>query len=461
MKSHFRTVIEPFVIKSIEPLKLTTREERKTTIRENHYNLFKVNAQDVLIDLLTDSGTGAMSSDQWSAIMRGDESYAGSKSFQRFKSVVKDIFGFKHVIPTHQGRAAERILFLVMCNQQSIVPNNTHFDTTRANVEYQGAIALDLAINEWKNHQDSHPFKGNMDVEKLKSTIIKYGKENIPLCMITITNNTGGGQPVSMKNVREVKKILSTYNIPLYFDAARFAENAYFIKERESGYADKTIKEIVKEMMNYGDGCTMSAKKDGMANIGGFLCTNNDILAQQEKDLLILTEGVPTYGGLAGRDLEAIAVGLKEVLDENYLQYRIAETRYLGEHLAEIGYPIIQPPGGHAVYIDAQALLPHIEPLQYPGQSLSVEIYIMGGIRTLEIGSVMFGKIDTKTGIETPAKMELVRLALPRRTHTQSHIDYVIEVMREIYHTKKKLGGYKITKQPSFLRHFSAEFCPV
>ena len=461
MRSDFRTVIEPFVIKSIEPIKLTTTDERKKIIRDAHYNLFKVNAEDVLIDLLTDSGTGAMSSNQWAAIMRGDESYAGSKSFHKFESIVKDIFGFKHVIPTHQGRAAERILFSIMCDKQSIVPNNTHFDTTRANVENQGAMAVDLPINEWKNHQDSHPFKGNMDVEKLKSTILEYGREKIPLCMITITNNTSGGQPVSMKNIRDVKKILSAYNIPLYFDAARFAENAYFIKEREPGYADRTIKEIVKEMMNYGDGCTMSAKKDGMANIGGFLCTNNDILAQHEKDLLILTEGFPTYGGLAGRDLEAIAVGLEEVLDESYLQYRIAETRYLGEHLAEIGYPIIQPPGGHAVYIDAQALLPHIEPLQYPGQSLSVEIYIMGGIRTLEIGSVMFGKIDTKTGIETPAKMELVRLALPRRTHTQSHIDYVIEVMREIYHTKKKLGGYKITKQPSFLRHFSAEFCPV
>ena len=425
-ESIFRTIIEPFVIKSVEPIKMTTRLEREEILKKANYNLFKVNAQDVLIDLLTDSGTGAMSSEQWAAIMRGDESYAGSQSFQRFEASVKDIFGFKHVIPTHQGRAAERILFSVMCQKGSVVPNNTHFDTTRANVEYQGAKALDLVIEEGKDPKKIHPFKGNMDVEKLKTLIEKNGSNNIPLCMITITNNSGGGQPVSMQNVKQVKAVLSKYGIPLYFDAARFAENAYFIKEREEGYKEKSIKEIVQEMMKYGDGCTMSAKKDGMVNIGGFLCTNNDLMAQKQKDLLILTEGFPTYGGLAGRDLDALAVGLQEALDESYLHYRVSETRYLGEHLTEIGYPILQPPGGHAIYIDAKELLPHIPSLQYPGQSLSVEMYIAGGIRTVEIGSVMFGKVNQKTGEETPSEMELVRLALPRRTHTQSHIDYVI-----------------------------------
>ena len=457
----FRTVIEPFIIKSVEPIKMTTESEREVIIKNAHYNLFKINAQDVLIDLLTDSGTGAMSSEQWAAIMRGDESYAGSQSFQRFESVVQDIFGFKHVIPTHQGRAAERILFSVMCKKGSVVPNNTHFDTTRANVEYTGAKALDIVIDEGLDPKSLYPFKGNMDIEKLKETIEKYGAENIPLCMITITNNSGGGQPVSMENVKYVKAVLSEFDIPLYFDAARFAENAYFIKEREQGYENKSIKEIVQEMMSYGDGCTMSAKKDGMANIGGFLCTNDDLTAQHQKDLLILTEGFPTYGGLAGRDLEAVAVGLQEVLDESYLHYRVSETRYLGEHLSDIGIPILLPPGGHAVYIDVKALLPHIPLLQYPGQSLTIEMFRVGGIRSVEIGSVMFGKVNAETGVETPSDMELVRLTLPRRTHTQSHIDYVIEVMRKIYQSKDKLGGYKITKQPTFLRHFTAEFTPV
>ncbi|MBT3500936.1 MAG: tryptophanase [Candidatus Marinimicrobia bacterium] len=461
MKSTFRTVIEPFIIKTVEPIKMTTVDDRVNILKEAHYNLFKVKAQDVLIDLLTDSGTGAMSSNQWSAMFRGDESYAGSQSFQRFEAVVKNIFGFKHIIPTHQGRAAERILFSVICKPTSVILNNSHFDTTRANVEFQGAKAIDLVIDEGLNPQKIHPFKGNMDVEKLKKAILHYGAENIPICMLTITNNTGGGQPVSMQNVREVKQILNQYDIPLYFDAARFAENAFFIKEREQGYDEKSIKEIVQEMMTYGDGCTMSAKKDGMANIGGFLCTNDDALAQMEKELLILTEGFPTYGGLAGRDLEAIAVGLEEVLDESYLQYRIAETRYLGEHLSAIGFPIIQPPGGHAVYIDAKTLLKHIPPLQFPGQSLSVEMYRAGGIRTVEIGSVGFGKVDQNTGADLPSEMELVRLAIPRRTHTQSHIDYVVEVMKEIYEIKNELSGYKIVKQPKYLRHFTAEFIPL
>ncbi len=458
IEKSYRTVIEPFTIKSVETLRLTTREEREQYLKEADYNLFKIKSQHVLIDLLTDSGTGAMSTEQWAALMRGDESYAGSPSFQRFEKSVKDVFGFKFVIPTHQGRAAERILFSTMCKKGDVVPNNTHFDTTRANIEYRGAIAEDMVISEGKDPKKIHPFKGNMDVRKLQNLIEDVGARKIPLCMLTITNNSGGGQPVSMENVKEVKKILDQYKIPLYFDAARFAENAYFIKLREGGYQDKSIKEIVHEMMSYADGCTMSAKKDGLANIGGFICTNNEVLAQQEKDLLILTEGFPTYGGLAGRDLEAIAVGLQEVLEEDYLRYRLAEAKYLGERLLEIGYPIVQPPGGHAIYIDAKTMLPHIPPNQYPGQALSAELYLAGGIRTVEIGSVMFGKIDKKTGEEIPAEMELVRLALPRRTHTQSHIDYVLEVAKDVYKHRENIKGMKITEQPKFLRHFTAKF---
>ena len=458
IEKSYRTVIEPFTIKSVETLRLTTREEREQYLKEAHYNLFKIKSQHVLIDLLTDSGTGAMSTEQWAALMRGDESYAGSPSFQRFEESVKDVFGFKFVIPTHQGRAAERILFSTMCKKGDVVPNNTHFDTTRANIEYRGAIAEDIVIAEGKDPKKIHPFKGNMDVRKLQNLIEDVGAKKIPLCMLTITNNSGGGQPVSMENVKEVKKVLDKYKIPLYFDAARFAENAYFIKLREGGYRDKSIKEIVREMMSYADGCTMSAKKDGLANIGGFICTNNEVLAQQEKDLLILTEGFPTYGGLAGRDLEVIAVGLQEVLEEDYLRYRLAEAKYLGERLLEIGYPIVQPPGGHAIYIDAKTMLPHIPPSQYPGQALSAELYLAGGIRTVEIGSVMFGKIDPKTGEETPSEMELVRLALPRRTHTQSHIDYVLEVAKDVYKHRDKIKGMKITEQPKFLRHFTAKF---
>ena len=461
IEKSYRTVIEPFIIKSVQTLRLTTREERGQYLQEANYNLFKIKSQHVLIDLLTDSGTGAMSTEQWAALMRGDESYAGSPSFQRFEESVKDVFGFKYVIPTHQGRAAERILFSVMCKKGDVVPNNTHFDTTRANIEYRQAIAEDLVIPEGKDPKKIHPFKGNMDVRKLQNLIEDVGAKNIPLCMLTITNNSGGGQPVSMENVKEVKKVLEPFGIPLYFDAARFAENAYFIKLREGGYQDKPIKEIVREMMSYADGCTMSAKKDGLANIGGFICTNNEMLAQEEKDLLILTEGFPTYGGLAGRDLEAIAVGLQEVLEEDYLRYRLAEAKYLGERLLEIGYPIVQPPGGHAIYIDAKTMLPHIPSNQYPGQALSAELYLAGGIRTVEIGSVMFGKIEPKTGKEIPADMELVRLALPRRTHTQSHIDYVLEVAKVVFKNSENIRGMKITKQPKFLRHFTAEFEPI
>ncbi len=458
IEKSFRTVIEPFTIKSVETLQLTSREEREQYLKEAHYNLFMIKSQHVLIDLLTDSGTGAMSTEQWAALMRGDESYSGSPSFQRFEKSVKDIFGFKYVIPTHQGRAAERILFSTMCKKGDVVPSNTHFDTTRANIENRGAIAEDLVIPEGKDPQKIHPFKGNMDVRKLQRLIEDIGAKKIPLCMLTITNNSGGGQPVSMKNVKEVKKVLESYGIPLYFDAARFAENAYFIKLREGGYQDKSIKEIVREMMSYAEGCTMSAKKDGLANIGGFICTNNESHARKEKNLLILTEGFPTYGGLAGRDLEAIAVGLQEVLEEDYLRYRLAEAKYLGERLLEIGYPIVQPPGGHAIYIDAKALLSNISPKEYPGQALSVELYLAGGIRTVEIGSVMFGKIDPKTGEETHAEMELVRLALPRRTHTQSHIDYVLEVAKDVYKNRENIKGMKIVEQPKFLRHFTAKF---
>lgn len=444
-----RTIIEPFRIKSVEPIRWTTREQREKLLRDAHYNLFLLPASDVLIDLLTDSGTGAMSTYQWGAIMEGDESYAGSKSYDRFRDSIQDIFGYKHVIPTHQGRAAERILFNVMVKRGQIVPNNTHFDTTRANLEFVGGVALDLVIPEGKQPSLKHPFKGNMDVAALEEVIEREEREKIPLVMLTVTNNSGGGQPVSMENAKAVSAVCRKHGIPLYFDACRFAENAYFIKLREPGYENKTPKEIAQEMFRLGDGCTMSAKKDGMANIGGFLCTNDDILAQQEKDLLILTEGYPTYGGLAGRDLEAIAVGVQEALQEDYLRYRIASTAYLGNHIAENGVPIVQPPGGHAVYLDARAFVPHIPLEQLPGVALANELYLEGGIRSVEIGTLMFGKA---------AKMDLVRLAIPRRTYTQSHIDYVIEVILEVWRKRNEIRGLKIAYEPPFLRHFTARF---
>jgi tyrosine phenol-lyase len=401
-----------------------------------------------------------MSAEQWAGVQRGDEAYAGSPSFYRFEAAVKKLFPYRHVIPTHQGRAAERILFSVMCKRGSIVPNNTNFDTTRANIEYLGAEAVDLPIPEFYQPAVNHPFKGNMDTEALERFIKRVGRERIPLVMLTVTNNSGGGQPVSMANIREVKAICSRYGLPLYLDACRFAENAYFIKLREAGYADKSVKEIAREMFSYADGCTMSAKKDGLANIGGFLCTNDDQLAQQEKDLLILTEGFPTYGGLAGRDLEAIAVGLEEVLHEDYLQYRFASIRYLGERIWRAGVPIVQPPGGHAIYIDARAMLPHIPPLQYPGQALAVELYREAGIRSCEIGSVTHAAKHSD-GEETPSSMELVRLAIPHRVYTQSHIDYVIEAILQVYERRESIGGYHIISQPKFLRHFTARFEPV
>jgi len=442
-----RTIIEPFRIKSVEPIRWTTRAQREELLRAAHYNMFLLPADDVLIDLLTDSGTGAMST-----IMEGDESYAGSRSFDRFRDSIQDIFGYKHVIPTHQGRAAERILFGVASRKGSVIPNNTHFDTTRANVEFTGADAVDLLTAEGRQPSLAAPFKGNMDVAALEALIAKHGRERIPLVMLTVTNNSGGGQPVSMENVRAVSALCRRHGIPLYFDACRFAENAWFIKLREPGYANKTPKEIAQEMFSYGDGCTMSAKKDGMANIGGFLCTNDDILAQQEKDLLILTEGYPTYGGLAGRDLEAIAVGLQEALSEDYLRYRIASTAYLGNHIAAAGVPIVQPPGGHAIYLDARAFLPHIPQHEFPGVALAAELYLEGGVRSVEIGTLMFA---------AAAQMDLVRLAIPRRVYTQSHVDYLVEVILEVWNNREKIRGLRLTYEAPFLRHFTAHMEPV
>ncbi len=446
------TIIEPFRIKSVEPIRWTTREQREELLRAAHYNLFLLPADDVLIDLLTDSGTGAMSTRQWAGVMEGDESYAGSRSFDHFRDSVQDIFGYRHVIPTHQGRAAERILFNVMCKKGDVVPNNTHFDTTRANLEFVGAEAVDLPCRETREPQHRGPFKGNMAVDALESLIARVGRERIPLVMLTVTNNSGGGQPVSMANARAVSAVCHSNGIPLYFDACRFAENAYFIKLREAGYAHKTPKQIAQEMFALGDGCTMSAKKDGMANIGGFLCTNDDLLARQEQDLLILTEGYPTYGGLAGRDLEAVAIGLQESLQEDYLRYRIASTAYLGDHISQHGVPIVQPPGGHAIYLDAKAFLPHIPLDQFPGVALATELYLEGGIRSVEIGSLMFAGA---------AKMELVRLAIPRRVYTQSHIDYVVEIILKVFARRKAIRGMKLTYEAPFLRHFTAHLEPI
>jgi tryptophanase len=402
-----------------------------------------------------------MSSKQWAGIMDGDESYAGSKSFFRFERVVKRIMGFKHVIPVHQGRAAEKILFSIVAGPGKFIPNNTHFDTTRANIEFVGGTAVDLPIPEGIQPDVWHPFKGNMDVERLENFIKEKGPENIPLVMLTVTNNSNGGQPVSMKNIREVKEVCSKYGIPLFLDACRFAENAYFIKKREKGYENKSILEIVQEMFSYADGCTMSAKKDAFANIGGFLALNDDELAIKARNVLIVTEGFPTYGGLAGRDLEAIAQGLEEVIDENYLVYRIRSVEYLAEKLIERGIPVLIPPGGHAVYLDAKRFAPHIPPEQFPGQSIVVELYRVGGIRSVEIGSVMFGRKDKETGKFIPHTMELVRLAIPRRVYTQSHIDYVVEVITEVYKNRDKLKGYRIVWEAPLLRHFTARFEPI
>ena len=456
-----RTIIEPFRIKAIEPIRMTSRDEREKLIQEAAYNVFLLRARDVLIDLLTDSGTGAMSAAQWAGIMRGDESYAGSDSYYRFENAVKDIFGFSHVIPTHQGRAAERILFSTVCSAGQTVPNNSHFDTTRANIAYIGGEPVDLPCVESKVLADAHPFKGDMNLEALQRLLEQCEPGKVPLVMLTITNNSGGGQPVSMANIRATSKICRKHKVPLYIDACRFAENAYLIKQRERGYEDVALIDIAREMFSYADGCTMSAKKDGMANIGGFLASNDEQLAREERNLLILTEGFPTYGGLAGRDLEAIAVGLYEALELDYQHYRIISTEYLGQHIAAAGVPIVQPPGGHAIYIDAAGFYPQIAPLEYPGIALTVELYREAGVRAVEIGSVMFGSTDTESGQEQPAPNELVRLAIPRRVYTQSHIDYVVEAVVNIFERRDALKGYRITEQPALLRHFSAHFAPL
>ena len=454
----WRTIIEPFRIKSVEPIRMTTVAEREAHLRDAGYNLFNLHAADVIIDLLTDSGTGAMSAEQWAGMQRGDESYAGSPSWFRFLGAVNELFPFRHVIPTHQGRAAEKILFSVIAGPGTVVPSNTHFDTTRANVEFTGAEALDLVIEEGRSPSAIHPFKGNMDVEALDALIAERGAEHVPVVFVTVTNNSGGGQPVSMANLRAVREVCDRFGVPLFLDACRFAENAWFIKQREGGYADRTIPVIVREMASLADGMTMSGKKDALSNIGGWLAMNDDRWAESCRNLLILTEGFPTYGGLAGRDLEAMAAGLHEVVQDDYLRYRIRSTAYLGDALVEAGVPCVQPIGGHAVYLDAAALLPHIPPLEYPGQALACALYREGGIRGCEIGTVMFGQHPD--GTETAAPMELVRLAIPRRVYTQSHVDYVIEVIRGVAERAADLRGMRIVEQPSALRHFTARFEP-
>ena len=457
----FATIIEPFRIKAVEPIRLSTREERTKLIAQAGFNVFALRSENVIIDLLSDSGTGAMSSAQWAGIMRGDESYAGSPSFYRFQDAVRDVMGFEHVIPTHQGRAAERILFAVMCKAGDLVPNNSHFDTTRANVEFRGATALDLPCEELSDAETDFPFKGNMDVGRLEQTLAEHGRARVPLVMITVTNNSGGGQPVSMANARAVAAVCRRHDVPFYLDACRIAENAYLIKQREAGYAHQSVAQIVREMCDLADGCTMSAKKDAIVNIGGFLATRDPAVARQEKDLLILTEGFPTYGGLAGRDLEAIAVGMYEAVDEDYLHYRITSTRYLGEHLRQAGVPIMWPPGGSAIYLDAGRFAPHLTPSGFPGVAMTVELYTIGGVRGVEIGSLMLGSRDSETGEEKPAARELVRLAIPRRVYTQSHIDYVIEVVTQVHEHREELRAYLIVEQAPFLRHFSARLEPV
>jgi tryptophanase len=455
---NFRTTIEPFRIKSVEAVKFTCREERQAALVKAGYNVFRLRAEDVLIDLLTDSGTGAMSAAQWSAVMQADESYAGSRSFYRFEAVVKDLTGFAHVIPTHQGRAAEHILFHTNLHPGQIVPNNSHFDTTRANVEVEGVEAVDLVIEEGTVPHVIHPFKGNMDLQALERLLAAEG-DRVPLVMVTVTNNSGGGQPVSLENLRGVRRLCDKYHKPFFLDACRFAENAWFIKLREPGQGGRTPKAIAQEMFSLADGCTMSAKKDGLANIGGFLAMNDPDWAEAARNLLILTEGFPTYGGLAGYDLEAVARGLEEVVEEDYLRYRIRSIEYLGDKLVAAGVPIVMPPGGHAIFLDARALLPHVPPLQYPGVAITSQLYVEAGIRGVEIGTVMFGlRAD---GTERPGPMDLVRLAIPRRVYTQSHIDYVAEAVIGVAAMRSQLRGYRITAAPKTLRHFTATFEPL
>jgi tryptophanase len=451
-----KTRIEPFKIKTVEPIPITTEEQRTKYLEEAFLNTFYLKSQHVTIDLLTDSGTTAMSQQQWAAIMNGDEAYAGSRSYYKFEDAVRDITGFKHIIPTHQGRAAERILFNLIGGEGKVIPNNAHFDTTRGNIEFSGAKAVELMTETGGRPDVEADFKGNIDLDKL-ADLLKKEHENIPVGMLTVTNNTGGGQPVSMKNIRETKELLSHYGIPLFLDCCRFAENAYFIKQREEGYADKSVKEISREMFSYADGATMSAKKDGLSNTGGFLATHDDKLAEKARTLLIITEGFITYGGLARRDLEALAQGFVEVMDENYLAYRIGQVKDLGDAMMAEGVPLLVPTGGHAIYLDAKRFAPHIDPEYYPGQSIACEIYRISGVRTVEIGSVMFGKKDAN-GNHIPPAMELVRLAIPRRVYTKSHMDYIAEAVIEVYKNRESLRKMNITWEAPFLRHFTAHF---
>jgi tryptophanase len=453
-----KTIIEPFRIKVVEPIRLTTLEERRQLLEAAGYNLFAIHSDNVIIDLLTDSGTSAMSAGQWGAVMRGDESYAGSPSFYRFESAVRELMPFRHVIPTHQGRAAEAILFSIVGGAGKVIPSNTHFDTTRGNIEATGAAAVDLVIPEAHDPDDSHPFKGNIDLARLEQCLRETG-ERVPLVMLTVTNNAGGGQPVSLANIRATAEIAHRHGKPLIIDGCRFAENAWFIKCREPGQADRSVKDIVRDMFAVADGMTMSAKKDAFANIGGWLALNDDALAAAARNRLILTEGFPTYGGLAGRDLEAIAAGLHEIVDEQYLRYRVRTNEYIGEKLIALGVPIVRPVGGHAVFVDARRFLSHIPPLQYPGHALAVALYEYGGIRACEIGTVMFGL--RPDGVEVPADMDLVRLAMPRRVYTQSHADYVVEVFEELVRHRGQLRGLRIVSQPRQLRHFTARFEPL
>ncbi|MCA0446355.1 MAG: tryptophanase [Bacteroidetes bacterium] len=447
---------EPFKIKVVESIKMTTLEERVKFLEEAGNNLFSIPADTIFVDLLTDSGTSAMSDRQWAGMMTGDEAYAGSRSFYRFEETIKSITGFKHVIPTHQGRVAENLLFSLIANENTVIPSNSHFDTTRANIEFHKGTALDLVIDEAYQPELELPFKGNMDLKKLEAVITQYGKERIPVCMLTITNNSGGGQPVSMENIRSVSSLLKSVGIPLFLDACRFAENAYFIKTREKGYENKSIMEIANEMFSYADGCTMSAKKDGLVNIGGFLALNDTELSRRITNYLILIEGFPTYGGLAGRDLEAISIGIMEALDENYLAYRTNQVKYLADLLTGAGISVIRPAGGHAVYIDARKFYPNIKPEEFPGQALVVELYKQFGIRGVEVGSLMFGKKDEATGKEILPRLDLVRLAIPRRVYTTMHMNYVAEGLIELFTHRDSVRGLKIVYEAPVLRHFTA-----
>ena len=451
-----KTIIEPFRIKSVEPIRMTTRAEREAAVARAGFNLFALDSRDVVIDLLTDSGTGAMSSEQWAAIMRGDESYAGAPSFTRFETAVRELTGFPHVIPTHQGRAAEHLLFPALAKPGQVVPNNTHFDTTRANLELAGAVARDLPCLASRDSTSLAPFKGDVDLAALEKVLAEE-RENVPLVLVTVTNNAGGGQPVSLANLRGVRALCDRFHVPFFLDACRFAENAYLIQQREPGQKERKLSDIARSMFDLADGCTMSAKKDGLANIGGFLACRDSALADELRTRLVVTEGFPTYGGLAGRDLEAIAQGLKEVVEQDYQEYRHAIIRYVVERLAARGVPVLQPAGGHAIFLDAARFLPHLDWQDYPGQALAIELYLAGGIRACEIGSVMLGRVDAK-GVETPAPHELVRLAIPRRTYTQSHMDYVIEVLDEVWHERESIGGVRIERAPRVLRHFRARF---